>query len=107
MVRLHFNLGTPNVQFLVKVSMLELYNEEIVDLLSSDNQKLQIHEDKDKGIYVKDLSASIVTTVEEMNKKLKEGSNNRHVGSTDMNEKSSRSHCIFMVRVEQEEIIKG
>lgn len=71
MVLLHFYAGTPNVQFLVKVSMLELYNEEIVDLLSSDNQKLQIHEDKDKGIYVKDLSASIVTTVEEMNKKLK------------------------------------
>jgi hypothetical protein len=48
---------------------------------------------------VKDLSADIVSTVEEMNKKLKEGSGNRHVGSTDMNEKSSRSHCIFMIRV--------
>jgi len=37
--------------------MLELYNEEIVDLLVKGNNKLQIHEDKDKGIYVKDLSA--------------------------------------------------
>ena len=55
--------GTPNVQFLVKVSMLELYNEEIADLLSREGQKLQIHEDKDKGIYVKDLRSSIVTTV--------------------------------------------
>lgn len=42
-----------------------------------------------------------------MNRKLVEGSKNRHTGSTDMNEKSSRSHCIFMIRVEQEEIIKG
>lgn len=48
---------------------------------------------------MKDLSASTVSTVEEMNKKLKEGSSNRHTGSTDMNEKSSRSHCIFMIRV--------
>ena len=107
MVLLHIYAGTPNVQFLVKVSMLELYNEEIVDLLSHENDKLQIHEDKDKGIYVKDLSAAIVSTVEEMNKKLQDGSNSRHVGKTDMNEKSSRSHCIFMIRVEQEEIING
>lgn len=99
MVSLHINIGTPGVQFLVKVSMLELYNEEIVDLLSKEGQKLQIHEDKDKGIYVKDLSAEIVSTVKEMNIKLDAGSGNRHVGSTDMNEKSSRSHCIFMIRV--------
>ncbi len=63
MVLFHLFSGTPNVQFLVKVSMLELYNEEIADLLSREGQKLQIHEDKDKGIYVKDLSSSIVTTV--------------------------------------------
>jgi kinesin family protein 3/17 len=88
--------------------MLELYNEEIVDLFSREaGQKLQLHEDKDKGIYVKDLSSEMVTTVEEMNKKLVEGSNNRHVGRTDMNEVSSRSHCIFMIRIEQEQIIKG
>ena len=71
---------------MVKVSMLELYNEEIVDLFSKEEgQKLQLHEDKDKGIYVKDLSAVMVTTVEEMNRKLVEGSKNRHTGSTDMN----------------------
>ena len=48
-----------------------------------------------------------VSTVEEMNKKLKEGSHNRHVGSTDMNKESSRSHSIFMIRVEQQEMING
>jgi kinesin family protein 3/17 len=84
--------------------MLELYNEEIADLLSSDqNKKLQIHENKDKGVYVKDLTSYPVTTVDEMRRKLKEGSGNRHVGSTEMNRDSSRSHSIFIVRVEQEE----
>ena len=66
---------------------------------------MQIHEDKDKGIYVKDLSAEMVKTVEDMNKQLHVGSKNRHVGSTDMNKDSSRSHCIFMIRIEQEQII--
>jgi hypothetical protein len=64
LVRFHFILGTPNVEFLVKVSMLELYNEEICDLLSNDSGKLQIHEDKDKGIYVKELSMETVSTVD-------------------------------------------
>jgi len=84
-----------------------LYNEEIIDLFSKDGNKLQIHEDKDKGIYVKDLSAEMVKTVEDMNKQLHVGSKNRHVGSTDMNKDSSRSHCIFMIRIEQEQIING
>lgn len=75
--------GTPGVNFMVQVSMLELYNEEIADLLSSDQtKKLQIHENKDKGVYVKDLTSYPVTTVDEMRRKLKEGSANRHVGST-------------------------
>lgn len=49
---------------MIQVSMLELYNEEVVDLLSDNRkQKLQIHEDKDKGVYVKDLKAFTVKTV--------------------------------------------
>lgn len=64
--------GTPGVNFMVQVSMLELYNEEISDLLCEDQTKrLQIHENKDKGVYVKDLSSYPVTTVDEMRKKLK------------------------------------
>ena len=89
---------------MVQVSMLELYNEDIVDLLSGNKKnKLQIHEDKDKGVYVKGLSHYPVKTIEDMKNKLKEGSNCRHVGSTGMNDTSSRSHSIFIIRIEQEE----
>lgn len=42
-----------------------------------------------------------------MNRKLHEGSKSRHVGSTDMNSVSSRSHSIFVIRVEQEQMIEG
>ena len=48
---------------------------------------------------MKDLSMDTVSTVEEMNKKLKEGSHNRHTGSTGMNDQSSRSHSIFLIRI--------
>ena len=91
---------------MVQVSMLELYNEEVVDLLSGNRkQKIQIHQDKDKGVYVKDLSAFTVKTVEDMNNKLKQGSKSRHVGTTEMNSVSSRSHSIFVIRVQQEQQI--
>jgi len=50
--------GTPNKQFLVRASYLELYNEEIRDLLSKNYKtKLELREQPDVGIYVKDLSA--------------------------------------------------
>lgn len=92
---------------MVSVSMLELYNEEIVDLFSAKGSKLQLHEDKEKGLYVKDLTTCTVSKVSDMKNKLIEGSKNRHVGSTEMNKDSSRSHCIFMIRVEQQLMING
>lgn len=56
---------------------------------------------------MRDLSEYTVRTVEDMNKKLKEGSMSRHVGSTEMNSVSSRSHSIFVIKIEQEQEING
>jgi len=53
--------STPNMNFLVRCSMLELYNEEIRDLLVKNHQKkLELRERKDIGIFVKDLSSYII-----------------------------------------------
>ena len=53
--------STPNMNFLVRCSMLELYNEEIRDLLVKNRQKkLELRERKDIGIFVKDLSSYII-----------------------------------------------
>lgn len=79
--------------------VVQLYNEEVNDLLSPQNIKLPIHESKDKGLYVCGLREDIVTGPEAVLSLLDEGEANRHVGSTKMNEKSSRSHTVFrMVR---------
>uniref|UniRef100_A0AC34QF45 Kinesin-like protein n=1 Tax=Panagrolaimus sp. JU765 TaxID=591449 RepID=A0AC34QF45_9BILA len=86
--------------FVVGVSYLEIYNEEIRDLLVKQHKPLEIKERPDKGVYVKDLTRVTVTGADNMLRMMELGSANRHVGSTNMNELSSRSHAIFTVTVE-------
>ena len=92
--------GTP-IQFLVRASYLELYNEEVRDLLSKSHlNKLELREKPDQGVYVKDLSRQIVKSVAELNEWLASGRANRKVGETKMNQESSRSHSIFTLTIE-------
>eukprot|EP00042_Codosiga_hollandica_P055475 m.778932 g.778932 ORF g.778932 m.778932 type:complete len:1027 (+) comp59124_c0_seq13:51-3131(+) len=90
-----------NAKFLVRASYLEIYNENIRDLLGRDAQaKLPLHEHPEKGVYVKDLSMNVVHSVADMIKLQGMGSKNRSVGATAMNADSSRSHSIFTVWIE-------
>lgn len=86
-------------QILTASCIEQLYNEEVHDLLSSDNTKLQIHESKESGVYVAGLREEIVTSPEQVLSLLEEGERFRHFGETKMNKNSSRSHTVFrMVR---------
>jgi len=81
--------------------MLEIYNENIRDLLfDKGNTKLQLREKSGKGVYVKDLKFYKVKEPNELNKKLLQGGKNRITGKTKMNTHSSRSHSIFTIIVE-------
>ncbi|XP_072887793.1 kinesin-like protein KIF17 isoform X1 [Hemitrygon akajei] len=92
---------TENTKFLVRASYLEIYNEEIRDLLGKDTkQKLELKEHPEKGIYVKDLSMHTVHSVVECEKIMDIGWGNRAVGYTLMNKDSSRSHSIFTIHLE-------
>lgn len=73
----------------------QLYNEEVNDLLAPESTKLPIHETKENGPYVCGLREDIVTSPDAVLSLLEEGEANRHIGSTKMNEKSSRSHTVF------------
>ena len=75
--------------------MMQLYNEEVNDLLAPENMKLPIHESKENGVYVCGLREDIVTGPEQVLALLEEGESNRHIGSTKMNDTSSRSHTVF------------
>ena len=90
-------------KFLVRCSFVEIYNEEVRDLLINKSQKLDIREDPKKGIFVKDLTYITLKDTEDIQKCLDKGNKNRHVGSTSMNDQSSRSHSIFTVYLEIEE----
>lgn len=92
----------PDTEFLIRVSFLEIYNEEIHDLLSKDAAtKLDVKEKTDTGFYVKDLNLFIVKGIEEMKEVMISGRKNRHTGQTNMNRDSSRSHSIFSIVIER------
>ncbi|VDL64130.1 unnamed protein product [Nippostrongylus brasiliensis] len=94
-----------DITFLVRVSYLEIYNEELRDLLAKDGHgsNLEIKEKADIGVYVKNLISIIVGSASQMQKLMEFGNKNRRVGATQMNEESSRSHAMFSVTVESSE----
>ena len=90
-----------DLQFLVRASYLEIYNEEIRDLLSKDpKNSLDLKESVDSGVYVKDLTSFVVKNVSEIDHVMQAGKKNRSVGVTLMNQTSSRSHSIFTIVIE-------
>ncbi|XP_071391266.1 kinesin-like protein KIF3B [Centroberyx affinis] len=94
-----------NQQYLVRASYLEIYQEEIRDLLSKDqSRRLELKERPDSGVYVKDLSSFVTKSVREIEHVMNVGNQNRSVGATNMNEHSSRSHAIFVITIECSEL---
>lgn len=92
---------TEDTKFLLHGSYLEIYNEEIRDLLGRNSKmKLDLHEHPDKGVYAEGLTHVPVHTVGEIALLMDKGSKNRSVGATLMNIDSSRSHSIFTISIE-------
>ncbi|KAM6462920.1 kinesin-like protein KIF3C isoform 4-T4 [Liasis olivaceus] len=90
-----------NQQYLVRASYLEIYQEEIRDLLAKDqSKKMELKENPETGVYIKDLSSFVTKNVKEIEHVMNLGNQTRSVGSTNMNEYSSRSHAIFVITVE-------
>ncbi|EDL95927.1 kinesin family member 4 [Rattus norvegicus] len=91
-------------EFTLKVSYLEIYNEEILDLLCSSREKasqINIREDPKEGIKIVGLTEKTVLVASDTVSCLEQGNNCRTVASTAMNSQSSRSHAIFTISIEQ------
>ena len=104
MVRTVFNRidnSSENIEFTVKVSMMEIYMEKIRDLLDPTKSNLQIKVDKNKGIFVGDLTERYIGSDLDVYDIMRIGNENRKVASTIMNDQSSRSHSIFVMTVHQ------
>jgi centromeric protein E len=97
--------STPGREFLVRVCYLEVYNEEIRDLLAPGAGNLKLYDDPKRGPCVKSLKEVVVTSAEQALELIAEGVENRQTGSTAMNATSSRSHSVFRVIIESGERI--
>ncbi|XP_030521087.2 kinesin-like protein KIN-12E [Rhodamnia argentea] len=88
------------LRFTCKCSFLEIYNEQILDLLDPSASNLQIREDLKKGVHVENLKEIEVTSAREVILQLIQGAANRKVAATNMNRASSRSHSVFTCAIE-------
>ncbi|WWC61786.1 uncharacterized protein I303_104371 [Kwoniella dejecticola CBS 10117] len=84
-----------------RLSFLELYNEEIIDLLSGSGVAIQIREERDGRIVWAGIKEVKVKSLEEVMYLLQAGSERRKTGETSMNATSSRSHAIFSLTLVQ------
>nr|XP_043640176.1 kinesin-like protein KIN-4C [Erigeron canadensis] len=108
-------------EYLIRVSFIEIFKEEVFDLLDSSPQvynkadgngkpagpsraPIQIRETANGGISLAGVTEAEVTSQEEMASYLLRGSVCRATGSTNMNSQSSRSHAIFTISMEQKRI---
>ncbi|XP_012885667.1 PREDICTED: kinesin-like protein KIF15 [Dipodomys ordii] len=89
--------------FLCKCSFIEVYNEQIYDLLDSAAAGLYLREHIKKGVFVVGASEQVVTSAAEAYQVLSGGWRNRRVASTSMNRESSRSHAVFTITIESME----
>ncbi|NXL34553.1 KIF4 protein, partial [Glaucidium brasilianum] len=91
-------------EFILKVSYLEIYNEDILDLLCPSKERpsqISIREDPKEGIKIIGLTERNVTCAQDTVSCLEQGNNSRTVASTAMNSQSSRSHAIFTICIDQ------
>merc|ERR1711991_1161441 len=90
-----------NHKYFITVSYLEIYNEVIKDLLNPSDAHLKIREHPDFGIYVEGLAEIKASSPEDIQKFIEQGNKVRTVAATKMNERSSRSHSCFTIRISQ------
>ncbi|KAL3804955.1 hypothetical protein ACHAW5_006217, partial [Stephanodiscus triporus] len=90
----------------VRISCMELYNEELRDLLcraTDATSSLPIQEDGRGGVQIPGLTERTVLDINELMDVVRIAEGNRTVGSTAMNERSSRSHTIYKIMYERRE----
>jgi hypothetical protein len=95
--------------YLVQCSYLEIYQEVVYDLLDPDNRSkkgvgLEVREHPALGIYVKGLREIVVDSPQKMFRLMQQGLASRRVGTTAMNDSSSRSHSVFTIKVHRRKI---
>ena len=79
----------------LSLTIIEIYNEQIFNLLEESTPSLNMYEDASGNLIIPDLNPISINSFEEANKLFKLAARFRHTSSTEYNDRSSRSHCIF------------
>jgi centromeric protein E len=107
---------TPQREFLLRVSYLEIYNEKIHDLLAapaggvgpgSQQEEIKLREDPKRGVYATPLKEEIVQSPTQLLRVIHRGDLARRTGTTQWNARSSRSHAVVQIVVESRERVGG
>ena len=91
-----------NKEFKIQVSYIEIYNEEIRDLLG-EREELKLHEDPVKGVILQGVKEIYVENIDNFYDVLYKGNQKRTVGKTNANEASSRSHALLKINIENKD----
>ncbi|KAH7523548.1 hypothetical protein FEM48_Zijuj06G0023600 [Ziziphus jujuba var. spinosa] len=89
-----------DTEFVLKFSAMEIYNEAVRDLLSSDSTQLRLLDDPEKGTVVEKLTETVLRDSNHLHELLSVCEVQRKVGETALNEASSRSHQILRLTIE-------
>lgn len=88
--------------FTVKVGFLQIYMEMLQDLINPNAEKqIRIREDPEEGVYLSGITWTPVTSTKNCMELMYQGDRNRNTAFTSMNSHSSRSHAVYMIRVEK------
>ncbi|XP_055550945.1 kinesin-like protein KIF21A isoform X7 [Wyeomyia smithii] len=98
-----------SLQFSVAAQFMELYNEEIIDLLDpySKGRLFKIHEDASGGISVAGATIKPLSGPQDALRCLMQGALARTTASTQMNEQSSRSHALFTILIRRQRVMSA
>lgn len=103
----YIEIAPESFEFTVRMSYFEIYMEKIRDLLCEGSQNLQIHESRERGVYVRHATELYMQSPEEVLDVLDAGSLRRSVTETNMNDQSSRSHAVVLLELTQADTEKG
>eukprot|EP00055_Hartaetosiga_balthica_P005059 m.14228 g.14228 ORF g.14228 m.14228 type:complete len:937 (-) comp4276_c0_seq1:155-2965(-) len=103
----YIDMAPETLEFTVRVTYFEIYMEKIYDLLCDGNNNLQIHENRERGVYVRHATELYMQDPEDVMDVMRAGAERRSVAATNMNDVSSRSHSVFLMEITQKDTIKG
>ena len=95
-----------NYEFTLYFSYIEIYNEQVKDLLTDSKENLMIIEDSSKGVMVPNLTQHKIEKCADLVSMMKQGNARRKMAMTNSNQFSSRSHAIIQFIIEKRDRAK-